>query len=866
MDKEFKVYFSPIGSRDPYNVKDKTFGSAISVFKEVKPDVAIFLFSKEMSERRDLFFRILQGAIDEIKKEDKEYECEVIRPDDSKHKNLIESDELSMDFDGCFKKYIPIVNEYYDEYDERMDEFIINISSGQPQQKIAYCMMGFMEGRNKIRAYSASYDPSGNSKEGRQRKNQNNNDTSYEVVEQTVSYYIWLNKLYTTRRLVNENCFAAALELWEKDENGKPFPYLVSKLKYLNELLDSVNGKHIRKLMNKKNDFYVLKRIPKISDEKIFTCYAYLLSCQLYLEKKDYRAMIASLTPLFELSMDRERFDEETQSLIFTLLDSAYLNAKGLKSFDDVSNILNVMDSEERTILLKFRLLNGLVDSSRRNSDNLRNSIVAHNGYKRIEDKDIQKAINNEIDEMKREVRYDKRSDEIDKIAPKSPYDGSSILSLAWDIFDYITKKRNENPYPRLEDLKKEIKRTLEESIKGCDKLQKNEDDVKKTKKNVVYYSFISDADIDEKTKKLKEGPFKRILNKDDFHPDVIAVQYSEKTECVIEEIEAYCNDNKIKLFKNKVGNVADFDEMLESTRDFLFNDELSIEGSEVICNVSSGTVQSKCALVYLKASGILPHLRFFECVSQKSPKSFPVEPLDYSRLSYQSKVVKMNFCTYKTIDQTFFIPRLLEKGRFEEARLLIGKEEYSKLSDDLDCLCDLLKGKQTKQISKTDYWSEFNRLYGPNGKDRCMFEDKVGPKWTQFAGYLLYHEQLNLEGVYNIHVILFVNVIDVLTKLYIPVYKMDKDGKEYKEYLKQNDSELYGFLNPILEDYKDRHLYAHYARNNKSKDLPDYKWLLSEVETKIEEKTGRKFPRLVSVIESINNRIETIKRTGKED
>lgn len=780
-----------------------------------------------------------------------------------------------MDFDGCFKKYIPIVNEYYDEYDEKMDEFIINISSGQPQQKIAYCMMGFMEGRNKIKVYSASYGQNKDFNSGQQRKNHNNNNASYEVVEQTIDYYIWLNKLYTTRRLVNENCFVAALELWKNDENGKPFPYLVSKLKYLNNLLDSVNGKSIKKLMNKKDDFDVLKQIPKISDGKIFTCYAYLLSCQLYLEKKDYRAMIASLTPLFELSMDRESFDERTQSLIFTLLDSSYLKAKGTDSFNNVRDIFKaVKDSEERTILLKFRLLNGLVDSSRKKSDNLRNSIVAHNGYKRIEDKDIQGAINDEIDEMKSEVNNEKCfSDEIDKIAPKTPYNGSSILSLAWDIFDYIIKKRNVK-YPRLEDLKAEIKRALEESIKGCDKLQKqkNDDNVKKIKKNVIYYSFISDADIEDAdidcgTKKLANGPFKRILNKDDFHPDVIVVQYSEETKSVIKEIEAYCNNNKIKFFENKVENVAVFDEMLESTRDFLFKDELSIEESEVICNVSSGTVQSKCALIYLKASGILPHLRFFECVSQKSPKSFPINPIQYSELRYKSKVEQMNFHTYKTIDQIFFIPRLLEKGRFEEARLLVGKKEYCKLCNDLDCLCDLLKGKPTiDKISGTDYCSEFKSFHGLDGRNGYIFDKKDRVTWTQFAGYLLYHEQLMLEGLYNIHVILFVNVIDVLTKLYIPDYKMDKDGKGYKEYLEREDSELYGFLNPILEDYKDRHLYAHYVPNEKRKGLPDYKRRLSEVEKKIEEKTGREFPRLESVIESINNRIETIKRTGKEE
>lgn len=240
MNKEFKVYFSPIGSRDPFSIDDHSLGSAISIFREVKPNIAIFLFSKEMAKKKRIFFKILDAAIKEIQEKDKDYACEVIKPDDNEHKDLIETKELSVNYNECFQKYLPIINHYYEKYDNKMDKFIINVSSAQPQQKVVYFMTGFMEGKRKIEIRQARYN---SPKPTKMTKNETTAEAFVE--EQTISNYVRLNKIFTTRKLVNQYCFVAAKNLWQANEN----PTLYRKLSYLVELLDSVNGKDIKGLL-----------------------------------------------------------------------------------------------------------------------------------------------------------------------------------------------------------------------------------------------------------------------------------------------------------------------------------------------------------------------------------------------------------------------------------------------------------------------------------------------------------------------------------------------------------------------------------------------------------------------------------------
>lgn len=454
MSKEFKVYFSPIGSRDPFNEVDKSLGSAISVFREVKPNAAIFLFSKEMEKKQKVFYKILDGAIKELQESDKDYHCEVIKPDDTEHKDLIETEDLCVNYDECFKKYIPVINHYYEEYDSKMDKFIINVSSGQPQQKIVYLMFGFMEGRKKIEPCQAEHNPGSSGF----KKKCSPQTCSYRIEEQTIDNYDKLNRLFTTRKLIDQYCFVSAKNLWSEQEE----PGLFSKLKYIVELLDSVNGKDIKGLLEKREEFSKALGKDKISgDRKMFNCYAYLMSCELYLKRKDYRAMIASFSPICEMPDKNHGFEKNTQCLFYTLLGACFKEYvfDSLVSPVKLLSLKKIADSD-RDILLEYILLNRLVASKRNDRfyDNLRNGIVAHKGYQQIDDAIISSYIDFEIKQMVREA-----GDSLlfSNLFDGKRHDAAFIFSLAWDIFEYVARKRKET-YPRLDILKQEIIDTLE--------------------------------------------------------------------------------------------------------------------------------------------------------------------------------------------------------------------------------------------------------------------------------------------------------------------------------------------------------------------------------------------------------------------
>lgn len=405
--------------------------------------------------------------------------------------------------------------------------------------------------------------------------------------------------------------------------------------------------------------------------------------------------------------------------------------------------------------------------------------------------------------------------------------------------------------------------------------------------KQIVYYSFISKSDY-RNNQFIKTGPFLTVLNQNGggFHPNVIAVQYSKETEGAKEEIEKLCKQKGMKYYEQTVDNISDFDNALENLYQFLSQ---MPSDSIICCNISSGTVQFKAALIYLAASKSLPNkIRLFESIQKPvDGKQISINSTDiaYAKLKKSTEISKQEFSTYKKIDQIDFLSNLLKQGRFEEALLLIDQQKYPQLYLDIDCLCSLLKGipidKDT--ISKTDYYDQIKDIFELTGDSRYL-DKETDLTWIQFMGYLLYQEQLVLEKLYNIHNILMVNVRDVLAKLHSPDYPLNDSMsyKDYQDFLNDTDDTEFQKFMKTFSIYRSRNNDAHYLRDEKGiriytnpdkgiyhgritiehpKSDKDYKQSLSKIEERIEQESGKKLPRLANIIDSIKTRIATIKK-----